>query len=147
MQLRSCRTNSDIAFVLSVRNDPETRRYSRRQHELTWTDLVDAPNGGRRETVIGRLAEDIGYLHFDTLGEVCELSWAIASCFRGNGYGKKMVLAGIELVTTPILIAEIKPENLASIQIARAGCFELAEERHGMTIWRRQAFPASPPAP
>lgn len=130
-------SDADINFIVSVRNDPETRKNSRRQHELTWLDLVDAPNGGTRETLVAKQdATNVGYVHIDRLNGSCELSWVVAPAFRGNGIGTKMVREAMSIADCPEIIAEIRPENVASILIAERCGFHLVETHDGLQVWK-----------
>ena len=138
MRLRACDTEDDAAFVVSVRNDPETRKHSRRQHLLTYADLIDAPNGGIRETRIAEVdGVNVGYLHFDRLGDACELSWNIDPVHRRKGYGTQMVQASIALADRPSVVAEIKPDNVASVRIAEHCGFRFAEAHDGLLVYRK----------
>lgn len=130
-------SEADIDFIVSVRNDPETRRNSRRKHELTWRDLVDAPNGGMRETLVAKQnGANVGYIHLDRLDGSCELSWVVAPSYRGNGIGTKMVCAALLISDCPEITAEIRPENAASIVIAKRCGFQLAEGHDDLLLFR-----------
>lgn len=132
--------DGDIEFIVSWRNDPATRSQSRRQHELTWNDLVNAPNGGQRETLValeGRTR--VGYVQLDRLDGSCELSWVVAPAHRGKGIGTLMVEAAIARAGCNEVTAEIRPLNEASIRIARRCGFVLVETRSDLFLWRRHA--------
>lgn len=129
-------SDADIEFIVSVRNDPETRKNSRRQHELTWLDLINAPNGGTRETLVAKQNKtNVGYVHIDRKDGSCELSWVVAPAFRGNGIGTKMVREAISIADCPV-VAEIRPDNVASILIAERCGFRLAETHDGLHVWK-----------
>ena len=130
-------SNADIDFIVSVRNDPETRKNSRRQHELTWLDLIDAPNGGIRETLVAKQdATNVGYVHLDRKDGCCELSWVVAPAYRGKGLGTRMVREAMSIADCPNLIAEIRPDNVASIHIAERCGFHHSETHDGILIWK-----------
>lgn len=130
-------SDADIDFIVAVRNDPETRRNSRRQHELTWQDLIGAPNGGTRETLVAKQDEtNVGYVHLDRLDGLCELSWVVAPSYRGNGIGTKMVSAALLSAARSEIIAEIRPDNVASILIAKRCGFQLAERHDDFLLFR-----------
>ena len=127
-------SNTDIEFIVSVRNDPETRKNSRRQHELTWLDLIDAPNGGIRETLVAKQdATNVGYVHLDRKDGCCELSWVVAPAYRGNGIGTKMVREAISIAGCPV-VAEIRPDNAPSILIAERCGFHLSAIHDGLLV-------------
>jgi RimJ/RimL family protein N-acetyltransferase len=128
----------DIEFILSWRNDPETRSQSRRQHELAWADLINAPNGGRRETLMAFQGQTrVGYVHLDRLGGSCELSWVVAPSHRRKGIGTLIVEAAIAVAGCDNVTAEIRPLNEASIRIAKRCGFALVETHPDVLLWRR----------
>jgi RimJ/RimL family protein N-acetyltransferase len=130
----------DIESIISWRNDPATRSQSRRQHELTWNDLVNAPNGGQRETLVaveGRTR--VGYVHLDRHDGSCELSWVVAPAHRGKGVGTLMVEAAIAVAGCDEVTAEIRSLNKASIRIAERCGFVLIEARSDLLLWRRHS--------
>jgi len=129
----------DIKFIVAWRNDRETRSRSRRQHDLTWTDLIDAPNGGQRETLMALEGETrVGYVHLDRLDGSCELSWVVAPAHRGKGIGTLMVEAAIAVAGCDEVTAEIQSRNEASIRIAKRCGFVLVEAHADLLVWRRR---------
>jgi RimJ/RimL family protein N-acetyltransferase len=129
----------DIEFIVAWRNDPETRSRSRRQHELTWNDLSNAPNGGQRETLMALEGETrVGYVHLDRLNGSCELSWVVAPAHRGKGIGTLMVEAAIAISGCDEVTAEIQARNDASIRIAKHCGFVLVEAHSDLLLWRRR---------
>ncbi len=136
---------ADIEFIVSWRNDPATRSQSRRQHELTRNDLINAPNGGERETLMawqGRTR--VGYVHLDRLDGSCELSWVVAPGHRRKGIGAQMVEAAIAIAGCDHVTAEIRPLNEASIRIATRCGFVLIEAHSDLLFWRRHASGVKP---
>jgi RimJ/RimL family protein N-acetyltransferase len=136
----------DKEFIVSWRNDPATRSQSRRQHELTWSDLINAPNGGTRETLIalqGRAR--VGYVHLDRLDRSCELSWVVAPAHRGKGIGSLIVEAAIAIAGAGEVTAEIRPLNEPSIRIAKRCGFVLVEAHSDLLLWRRRASEVNRP--
>jgi RimJ/RimL family protein N-acetyltransferase len=130
----------DIEFIVSWRNDPETRAQSRRQHELTWGDLINAPNGGRRETLIAEQGKTrVGYVHLDRLDGSCELSWVVAPAYRRKGIGTLIVEAAVAIAGCDDVTAEIRPRNEASIRIAKRCGFVLVESHPDLLFWRWRA--------
>jgi RimJ/RimL family protein N-acetyltransferase len=136
MILKPCDNSDAIDFVVSVRNDPETRKQSRRQRPLTWADLVPAPNSGVRETMVAEVdGVKVGYVHLDRLDGTCELSWVIAPAHRQKGCGTAMVREALKFAGAEAL-AEIKPDNIASILIAERCGFRLSQAHDGLQVWR-----------
>lgn len=131
-------TEADAPFLLAWRNDPETRANSRRTHELTWPELIEAPvKGVRRETYVAEIdGVPVGSVRLDYEEELCEVSWTVAPTRRRRGIGLGMVRLAVAQCTARVLLAEIKPTNTASRRIAeRAGFIEIGE-REGFEIWR-----------
>jgi RimJ/RimL family protein N-acetyltransferase len=130
---------TDAERLLAWRNDPETRANSRRQHILTWAELIEAAPGTQRETYVGEIdGNPVGSVRLDYTGQDCELSWTVAPESRGHGIGRALVAAAIAQARTNMLIAAIKPDNLASRRIAEALGFTQYGEEQGLEVWRLQ---------
>lgn len=132
MKLRKA-TFDDWKLLLDWRNDPITRKNSFTQeetleqtHKLWFNDSLSNPY---REiyilednlTPVGSLRSD----HF--LNNECVLSWSIAPAQRGKGYGTKILELFLQNKTGKF-IAEIKPENKASIRMVEKNGFEQISE-------------------
>ncbi|HVA13862.1 MAG TPA: GNAT family N-acetyltransferase [Stellaceae bacterium] len=130
-------TPDDAERLLAWRNDPVTRAHSRRQHALSWAELMAAPAGTTRESYVGELdGHPVGSLHLDYAGTACELSWTVAPAERGRGIGRALVAAAVAAARAPELVALIKPANEASRRIADSLGFAPQGERDGLEIWR-----------
>ena len=144
-------TPADAALLLAWRNDPETRRNSRRQHALSWAELIAAPVGAERATYVGESdGRPVGSVHIDRAagpdgGLRYELSWTVAPGARGRGIGKALVAAALAEAErlggwsgALAIVAMIKPENIASSRIATSLGFIAEGEQDGLVIWRRR---------
>jgi RimJ/RimL family protein N-acetyltransferase len=137
-------TEADAALLLAWRNDPLTRANSRRQHALSWEELITPPPGAIRDTYIGESeGRAIGSIHLDRDSARCELSWTVAPAERGRGWGKALVAAAIAeaRASAPAggaidVVAMIKPENHASQRIAESLGFLAEGEHQGLVLWR-----------
>ena len=117
----------DLAFLVALRNDPVSVRYSRRgalPREVVERDFLATE---RKRAYVAHLAgEDIGYALFERLdagGE--EIGIALAPTHRGAGLGAALVAAATRWCVTQHaarrVVAEVWPDNVASLR-----CFERA---------------------
>jgi RimJ/RimL family protein N-acetyltransferase len=127
MKLRKA-TFNDWKILLDWRNDSLTRENSFNQdevseqtHKLWFSDSLLNPY---REIYI--LTDDIipvGSIRSDNiLTNQYILSWSIAPDQRGKGYGTKILEIYLQ-GRTGNFIAEIKPENIASIKMVQKNGF------------------------
>jgi RimJ/RimL family protein N-acetyltransferase len=110
-------TKADALDVLSWRNDPLTRSMSRTPGEvedaphLAWFEK--ALGDPRRTLLIGELdGQKIGMVRFDH-GEEIQVSININPACRGRGLSHALLTQSMSWVRGT-LVAEIRPENLAS---------------------------------
>jgi RimJ/RimL family protein N-acetyltransferase len=111
--------------------------------------LSAVPEGVRRETFVAEVDDvPVGTVRADHREDACELGWTVAPEHRGKGYARRMIALAIETLEASDLVAEIKPNNPASIRIARSLGFAYAGERNGLTVWtlRPQAVRDADPA-
>lgn len=117
---------SDAQQLLDWRNDSATRRAS-----LSTEHIEPAPherwlretlnNTSRKLFVVEHEGRDVGTVRVDSYTTHRALSWAVAPQERGSGLGKRMVAELVERLRADAagtLRAEIRADNLASIQIA-----------------------------
>jgi RimJ/RimL family protein N-acetyltransferase len=132
MKLRKA-TFNDWKILLDWRNDSLTRENSFNQdeiseqtHKLWFNDSLLNPY---REIYI--LTDDIipvGSIRSDNiLTNQYILSWSIAPDQRGKGYGTKILEIYLQ-GRTGNFIAEIKPENIASIKMVQKNGFNQLDE-------------------
>lgn len=124
-------SQQDADVLFDWRNDVLSRKMSRNTHEITREEhdawLTAALLDSHREIYI---AEMDGYpagmvrVDYKEGGGVCELSWIVASEYRGMGIGKEMVRTVADSLKA-MLFAEIRPENAASLRIAEYACVKV----------------------
>jgi RimJ/RimL family protein N-acetyltransferase len=121
---------SDAEVLFAWRNDPDTYTNSSTNRPVAWDEHVDwlteSLLHGRRELLIGVHDETpVGVIHADHKPGWIKMGWSIAPRSRRKGYGKEMVKLAAEHFPG-LLIAFIKPLNVASQKIADAAGFKLA---------------------
>lgn len=125
MELRNA-TLKDWSFLLSLRNDEETRRNSKNnetihpEEHLSWLKKVlQDPNVHLFIAVQDHNMVGTARANFEPSTGVYELSWTISPESRGKGFGKQMIKALAEKFGSKIR-AEIKNGNLSSIRLAES---------------------------
>jgi RimJ/RimL family protein N-acetyltransferase len=125
-------TEEDAPLLLSWRNDATTRTNSRYSDAVP----VDRHLKWLRETLSCSktkllVAEDrgrpIGTVRADCREGYIELSWTVAPRDRGRGIGTQMLANSLRAISERPLRAMIKPENVASIRMAKACGFAFLE--------------------
>jgi RimJ/RimL family protein N-acetyltransferase len=132
MQLRKS-TYNDWKILLDWRNDPitrensfETGEVSEQTHKLWLNDSLLNPY--REIYILENNNIPIGSIRSDNVStNQYVLSWSITSNQRGNGYGTKILELFLK-GKTGNFIAEIKPENIASIKIVQKNGFNQLDE-------------------
>lgn len=132
MQLRKA-THDDWKILLDWRNDPTTKENSFNQdkisletHRLWFNDSLLNPQ--RNIYILEDNLTPVGSIRSDNiLHNQYLLSWNIASNQRGKGYGNKILEIYLQDKTGKF-IAEIKPENTASIKMVQKNGFEKQDE-------------------
>ena len=120
--------HDDWKTLLDWRNDPITRKYSHTQDIVSegthkaW--FVDTLMSTYREIYI---LEDnlvpVGTIRSDNIGlNKYLLSWNISSNHRGKGYGTELLRLYLQ-DRKGEFVAEIKPENIASIKMVEKNGF------------------------
>jgi RimJ/RimL family protein N-acetyltransferase len=127
MQLRKA-TFNDWKILLDWRNDPTTRKnsfetgeVSEQTHKLWFNDSLLNPNRSiyileDNSIPVGSIRSDIHWNNQSVL------SWSIAPDQRGKGYGTKILEIYLQDKKGEF-IAEIKPENIASIKMVEKNGF------------------------
>jgi RimJ/RimL family protein N-acetyltransferase len=127
MQLRKA-TFNDWKILLDWRNDPTTRKnsfetgeVSEQTHKLWFNDSLLNPNRSiyileDNSIPVGSIRSDIHWNNQSVL------SWSIAPDQRGKGYGTKILEIYLQDKKGEF-IAEIKPENIASIKMVEKNDF------------------------
>jgi RimJ/RimL family protein N-acetyltransferase len=132
MQLRKA-THDDWKILLDWRNDPTTREnsfeigeVSEQTHKLWFNDSL--LNSYREIYILEDNTIPVGSIRSDNVSiNTCILSWSIAPNQRGNGYGTKILELFLQ-DKTGNFIAEIKPENIASIKMVQKNGFNQLDE-------------------
>lgn len=141
--LRSA-TPQDAKLLFAWRNDPQTRLASHNSFEIAFAEhqawlsqLLGNP--ARRLFIYERDGVPVGSVRADKEGDgVTELSWTVAASTRGQGIGKRMLLAVLAEITGSVR-AEIKVGNIASMKIAEAAGLALIREEQGVLHYLKTA--------
>jgi RimJ/RimL family protein N-acetyltransferase len=123
----------DWKILLDWRNDPitrensfETGEVSEQTHKLWFNDSLLNPY--REIYILEDYNSPVGSIRSDNvLTNQYILSWSIAPNQRGNGYGTKILELFLQDKTGDF-IAEIKPENIASIKMVQKNGFNQLDE-------------------
>jgi RimJ/RimL family protein N-acetyltransferase len=121
-------TIADWEILLEWRNDPTTRENSFTQEKIsilshkTWlTNSLLNPD--RKIYILEYNSTPIGTIRSDKTSEnTYVLSWNVSPNQRGKGYGAKILELFLKNKTGEF-IAEIKPENIASIKMVEKNGF------------------------
>jgi len=132
MQLRKA-THNDWKILLDWRNDPTTKENSFNQdkislktHRLWFNNSLLNPQ--RNIYILEDNLTPVGSIRSDNiLHNQYLLSWSIAPNQRGKGYGNKILEIYLQDKTGKF-IAEIKPENIASIKMVQKNGFAKQDE-------------------
>ena len=132
MQLRKA-THDDWKILLDWRNDPTTKENSFNQdkislktHRLWFNNSLLNPQ--RNIYILEDNLTPVGSIRSDNiLHNQYLLSWSIAPNQRGKGYGNKILEIYLQDKTGKF-IAEIKPENIASIKMVQKNGFAKQDE-------------------
>jgi RimJ/RimL family protein N-acetyltransferase len=133
-------TAEDALDVLAWRNDAITRAMSRNADvideatHLAW--FGQALEDPARILLIGEEGgAKAGMVRFD-LGAESEVSININPAFRGRGVGAELLVLAMSSVDG-LVLAEIKPENVASQRLFERAGFVRSGERDGMLRYLR----------
>lgn len=131
-------TMEDALDVLEWRNDPTTRAMSRttdvveREGHLAWFERTIGSD--RTSLLIGEHeGHKVGMVRIDADGEV---SINLNPASRGKGLARPFLTAALDTAEGPF-IAEIKPENTASIRLFEGAGFYAVESGHELLRYRR----------
>jgi RimJ/RimL family protein N-acetyltransferase len=131
MQLRKA-IFDDWKMLLDWRNDPTTRLNSFEQGEVSeqthkiWFNK-SLSNSNREIYILEDNNVPVGSIRSDNINDQYLLSWSIAPDQRGKGYGTKILEIYLQDKKGEFL-AEIKPENIASIKMVQKNGFKQLNE-------------------
>ena len=115
----------DIDLLYNWANDPETRRnsfnqhvISREEHEAWFADMMSDLN--RIQYILMSGDTPVGQIRIDITGDTAEISYSIAPCERGKGYGHRIIELAKQEVEKKYpfiktLKASVKPQNQTSM--------------------------------
>jgi RimJ/RimL family protein N-acetyltransferase len=136
-------TIEDSDFLFAMRTYPEAARQSSgkpptlEEHAEWIASSLMSPS--RRILVAEENDDLVGTGRLDNHGEEVEVSWTVSPDYRGRGYGRQVIveLLGYAETVWPGVrcVAQIKPENVASLRAAFAAGFRLT----GKTLLRLEA--------
>jgi RimJ/RimL family protein N-acetyltransferase len=117
----------DLDMYYNWANDPVVRSNSFNTEQIPYEDHVIWFNEAikRDDVALFVLMDDdmpVGQIRINISDAVAEISYSIASEFRGKGYGGKIVSLLIERIREEMpeiktVSARVKPDNLASMKV------------------------------
>jgi RimJ/RimL family protein N-acetyltransferase len=124
----------DALDILEWRNDPGSRAMFRdgnavaEEDHMRWFSSAIARDD--RRFFIGEAdGQKVGVIRFDRQQEgTWEINNNMAPAARGRGLGKKMMLAVLEQFDVPLIVAEIRQDNVPSWHIYEGAGFKLTGE-------------------
>ena len=118
---------ADLDMYYNWANDPVVRSNSFNTEQIPYEDHVLWFNEAikRDDVALFVLMDDdmpVGQIRINISDAVAEISYSIASEFRGKGYGGKIVSLLIERIREEMpeiktVSARVKPDNLASMKV------------------------------
>ena len=136
----------DARDVWSWRNDAATRSASRETEPVPWPEheswFSRALSESTKTLLIGvdeETREKVGLVRFDLLESGQRLVGVnVAPGWRGRGYGALLLARALEQ-QSGALVAEIRPENRASIRLFEKLGFRRRTESGGFLVLEREA--------
>jgi RimJ/RimL family protein N-acetyltransferase len=124
---------SDSELLLNWANSSEVRLNSFNQRMIGYEEhhnwLVNLINSKINVIYIGSInGDDFGQVRFEMLNDVYEIDISVASAWRGQGLGVKLLLSAIEKLretrNRTVISAKVKVSNVASFRLFRACGFK-----------------------
>lgn len=141
---------SDSPLLLSWRNHPEVRRWSRDineigvdTHERWFSDWVSEKSKKGFFFVIEFLRSPVGMIRFDLKNEnSLEISVLVESSFQGRGIAKVAISTAISKIRVDYpeftVLASVHEKNLPSIELFRGLGFNVSEKNgHFLKFFRK----------
>jgi RimJ/RimL family protein N-acetyltransferase len=139
---------ADSAELLRWRNDPDTRAASLDRGAVTLAEherwyAAALGNAARQILIAEESNVPVGMVRFDRReGDELEISVNLAPEARGRGLGAEIiVMACRQQPVGTVVIARVRPDNLASVKVfGRAGFVRTAESAQDYIVmkWRRE---------
>ncbi|OFZ16580.1 MAG: hypothetical protein A2X86_12350 [Bdellovibrionales bacterium GWA2_49_15] len=130
----------DWKLLLDWRNDELARKNSlinmdviEEEAHKKWLKAT-LENPDRRIYLAYKTGDKIGTVRFDRNGSSWEMSWNLAPEFRGRGLGKELVREAC-LFFPGNLTAQIKEDNVASIEAAKYAGLRNVGKKGLITLW------------
>ena len=127
------RPATDAALLLSWRNDPETRRWSRTpdpvpvaDHQSWLSRTLASPD--RRLFVAEHEGRPVGTVRFDRAGEAWEVNITVAPSARGRRLAAPMLLAAERALGPAVIRANVHHANTASLAVFRRVGYRLTTD-------------------
>lgn len=115
---------SDSKMLFDWANDPETRQMSINSAPILWENHIawferKISDTHTRMFILAEENKNIGQIRFDWKDGEWLIGYSVAKEFRGMGFGRKILSAGIEKIEKGIITGYVKPENKASVKLFR----------------------------
>ncbi|WP_137169149.1 GNAT family N-acetyltransferase [Marinomonas sp. FW-1] len=136
----------DAEFLLAWRNDPATREASHNQDVIGLDDHIKWLSNSLNKPDLRLLwiAEmdglAVGTCRADRLEYAWEVSWTVAPEARGKGIAHQMLSKLVHSFNEP-LVAQVKPDNIASMKVAERAGFVLDKQENGVLFY---IYPSTP---
>src|SRR5512134_3182858 len=104
-------TESDLGFLLRLRNDEETRKWSRTAEEITAKAHRDWFNKTTDRILVAEVdSKAVGTVRFVRHPHELEMGIVIAPEERGKGYAAEMIKLGVKEAWCPV-VAYVREDN------------------------------------
>jgi RimJ/RimL family protein N-acetyltransferase len=119
-------TAEDLPFLLRLRNDPETRQWSRTTDEITEAAHTEWFEKTTDRVFVAELpdldpAVSVGTIRFVRHPHELEMGIVVDPEYRGRGYAAEMIKLGVKEAWAPV-VAYVREDNLKSLSaFKRAG--------------------------
>ena len=118
-------TEDDLPFLLRLRNDPETREWSKTREEITAKANRDWWNKTTDRILIAEVdGEPVGTVRFVRHPHELEMGIVIAPEHRGKRLAAKMIEAGAKEAWHPV-VAYVREDNDRSLRAFKRAGFKV----------------------
>jgi RimJ/RimL family protein N-acetyltransferase len=130
---------SDASMLFNWVNDPEVRSQSMTTDLISWPSHLEwmfqkILHQSSRIYIYFNKNEAIGNLRLDMTSYGYKISYLVDAKFRGQGYGKQIIMDAIER-SQGKLIAEVKVDNIGSNKIFDNMGFTLSRNHNHINTW------------